>query len=319
MKKTTIFAAFLAVFAFAPVNLQADTVEGDIIKNWDFSVESSFVSWLGPKDSSTGAVTWQDAATHVNLDRSGKTPGNTVGDEYGKDSTLSWSSYDSTANNSSGVAGHRTSGLELDSNSGTIATDGEKALALTMIHNNQTVGTTAPTPKIMEIVIDVLLTGTHAGGQTVEEKLTMTLLLGFIETPNKGHGMLSGHTEDDIFFVISNPSTTQQFTDAFGNKYDVSMDAVFEQLTGEHLVTGLKYAQDRIGGFYDLGKLDTLYGWSTKENTYEANTMNVNIVVRHDTMENKSTTPEPATMLIFAVAGAVGIPAYRRMKKQARS
>lgn len=297
MKKTTIFAAFLAVFAIATSPIQAD-----VITNWEFSVNSTFTSWIGPLGDSSGKVVEQSVANHTNP------IGNKAGVTINEDATkMSWTSYDNK--------GLRSSSLELNSWSGTINTDGNEETALTMTHNNQTVGNSAPTPKIMEIAIDVLLTGMHEDGRTIEQEVTMKLLLGFIETPNSGFGMLNGHTEDDIFFVIENPSTTERFTDAEGNVYDVSMDAVFQELAGVYLDTAAYYIDERLSGLYEYDPTSPLYGWSTLENTYASNTMDVNIVVRHDTMPS---TPEPGTMLIFAVAGAVGIPACRRLRKRAR-
>lgn len=289
MKKTTIFAAFLTVFAIVTAPLQAD-----VITNWQFNVNSSFVSWLGQTDFGSEEVEWQQAKGETN-------PRISFNDDL---NWMGWSSQDG-----------RTSSLSLASNSGTITTDGDMQTALTMTHNNSVIGANSPAPKIMEIAIDVALTGVHANGDIVNQNLALTLMLGFMETPNKGSGMLDGHTQDDIFFIVSNPSTTQRFTDDFGNVYDVSMDAVFKELTGVHLDTAEYYIDERIGGYYNLSSLDTLYGWYTLEGKNLENAMDVNIVVRNETVPS---TPEPGTMLIFAVAGAIGIPACRRLRKRTR-
>lgn len=280
----------------------------DVITDWSFSVNSAFVSWLAP--DSKGNVVWKDAETHQN--RVGnKTPGDSLYDsQYGIDTILEWSSYDSTSNNSSGVAGIRSSSLELQSHEGAIRTDGQQATAMTMVHNNQTIGNNALKPKIMDITVDVLLTGWHEDGSKVSQELSLTLTLGFIETANNGYGMK--YTEDDIFFVVNTADTTQRFTDNYGNVYDASLDAVFEELTGDHLKAAIYYVNNDFGDYYSYDPSRPLYGWSTLENTYEENQMNVNIVVRHDTMP---TTPEPSTMLILGLAGLAGLPAVRRMRR----
>ena len=281
---------FILVFVF--IACCSGIVRADVITSWDFSVNSTFVSWLGQTKYSTTVVDWQDAALHTN-------PGVTFNDDLTR---MGWSSSDG-----------RTSSLDLASNAGNITTDGDMQTALTMTHNNSVIGTGSPTPKIMEVAIDVSLSGTHETGQTLEQNMTLTMLLGFIETPNKNSGMLNGHTEDDIFFIVGNPSTTQRFTDAFGNVYDVSMDAVFQELTGVHLDTALYYIDSRISDYYGFDMGDTLYGWSTLEGKNLENAMNVNIVVRHETMPG---VPEPGTMLIIAVAGLCGVPFCRRLKNR---
>lgn len=294
---------FLVVFALAPA-----TVRADVITNWSYSVNSAFVSWLAP--DSKGNIVWKDAETHQNRVGS-RTAGDSLYDsQYGVDTILEWSSFNSNANNSSGVAGIRSSSLELHSQQGTIQTDGSLQTALTMVHNNQTIGNNAPKPKIMDITVDVLLTGRHEDGTQISQDISLNLTLGFIETANSGYGMK--YTEDDIFFVIDMANTTKRFTDAEGNIYDASLDAVFEELTGSHLNAAAYYIDKEFGNYYSYDSGQALYGWSTLENTYEQNQMNVNIVVRHDTMP---TTPEPSTMLVFGLAGLAGLPVFRRMRR----
>lgn len=295
MKKILTFLSVLVACAI----LSGAQLQADVITNWDFNVNSYFISWVGPENDAKGKVGTQVADGH------GNRTGNTSGISFYNDRTImEWSSYDSKK--------LRSSSLELNGLTGTIRTDGVSETALTMTHNNATVGTIAPTPKFMDIAVNVLLSGTHADGTEITKNVELVMQLGFMETPNKNVGMLPGHTEDDIFFVVNSPTTTERFTDALGNVYDVSMDAVFQEITGIHLDTAAYYIDERLGDYYEYDSTQPLYGWSTLEGESTANAMDVNIVVRHIP---PSSTPEPATWLLMTCAGAVGLPLYRRCRK----
>lgn len=300
MKNSHIIIA--AVFTILFVASQH--IRAEIIETWSYDVEATFDSWYGPEGTRTNKSVsfWQNAEEHVN--RVKGNDGISFSDDY---TIMEWSSAD-----------NRTSGLSLEGLSGKISTDGSSVTAMTMTHSNKTIGTSNPTPKILEIAIDVVLTGIYDDGDTFSIPLKLAFTLGFLETPNIGNGALDGHTEDDIFFIIDNPSSSQTFTDKNGNTYEISIDSTFNEITGVHLATAAHYINERFEGVYTYDPDQLLYGFTTREGKSQENAMDIQLVVRQITTSD-STTPEPGTLIVMSLAGILGVPVYRRMKKNMKS
>lgn len=294
MKKFFFLPAVLIAFSAC----LASSAQADVITNWSFDVSSAFTSWLGPQGTASGDVKWQNVADHTN--RTGKNSGISFNDSYTK---MDWSSYD--------AKGLRSSSLALETYSGDLDTNGSYEAAMKIVHDNKTVGNTTPTPKIMDISVQVVLTGMYEDGSSLSQNINMNLQLGFIETPNKGYGQKAEHTQDDIFFIVANEGATENFTDAFGNDYTVSMQAIFDALGGIDLETADYYINERFEDYYNYDPSKPLYGWSTLEGESTEHNMKINLVVEPAT----STTPEPATWVMLALAGAAGFPLYRRSRK----
>lgn len=289
MKK---FAVLLGVWV-AVSFLSAGSVRAELITDWNYSVTSVFTTWTDENGKTYDIDTFTDRA-------SGKS-----GFTLENDGTnLNWTSVDSK--------GTRTSGAELTSFSGIVSTDGEFQNALTMTHNNQTIGTVAPTPRYMDIGVVVTLAALTQAGEELSFDVNLTLSLGFIETPNQGFAGYYG-TQDDIFYVRDVSAATTQFI--YGDiLYDITLESSFQELSDVGMDT-LRYQLRNDATFTSWDTGSAIYGWTTKEGQSATNAIELALQVRHETIP--PATPEPGTMMIFGIASLVGLPLVRKLKRTA--
>jgi len=198
------------------------------------------------------------------------------------------------------------SGAKLVGNSGTIetnATDG--ATAATFTHYNNVLKENTGGVSGMTVQLDLSLSDANGSFNFALEPLVLEL--GFYETLNstKRNGKIY---DEDIFYIRDSGSVIEQEFTYNGNNYLVTLVSALNELTGEYL----SMAQERLGVSSDT----MLYGWTTAESGSTPTVFPFTIMVSTVEVENTASTPEPATMLIFGLAGIAGLPIAKRIRKK---
>ena len=206
------------------------------------------------------------------------------------------------------------SGAILGGNSGTIktdSTDGATAATFTHINNTLKLGTGGVNAMTIQLGISLSDTSDFSVGSDFSSITLdpLVLKMGFYETPNSTtkNGKIY---EEDIFYLLDSGSVIEQEFSFNGNNYLVTLVSVLNELEGVYL----EMAQERLG--VDSGT--TVYGWTTAESSTNPTTFPFTITVSTiSTVETQNTaTPEPATMLIFGLAGIAGLPIAKRIRKK---
>lgn len=287
--KNLMKIASLTVFAV----LFASTAKADAILQWTYTVSPEFASW-----TDTNKNEWQNGGT---------LPSNIAINSIVGGQEVRWKDSQ-----------NRYSSISIVGNSGKINTDGNAEKAMTISHRNATITSGTQKPYDVTLSMDIILESmnyTGENGLPVVLKLEADLPFLFYETVNDTSKAKYG-TDDDLFVVLDPSAVTTGTFTIDGLVYDVTLEASFKEILNEYDADG-KLIAAYADMARDLLKLDAdtpIYGWTTKEGETNANAFDIYLNVRQSTIP---TTPEPATMMIFGLAGLAGLPFARRLRKRA--
>lgn len=306
----------------------SQTAVADVIGSWNYEVDANITGYMLGTGTSAKYYTAEDHVTLGN-DRNGK---------YGNYSSTSNGGYSYLVNTDTGSKlswgegtrnGYQWSGYTYSQNASKTSSISIEGLggnyeigkdsiqaAATFKHVNQAISGNVLTPSIIDIALSftfnqVVPEGEKGLSLPVEVKLHM----GFYETTN------SGDYQDDIFYFI-NPFDSITEMQIEGSDYYVALFSTFKEIDQVEDAGYYNLAAARLLADPDSGwqQGDAIWGWITKEGstTENAKAFTISFSITEDYPEIPgASTPEPATMLIFGLAAAGGLPfaLRRRMNK----
>lgn len=249
------------------------------IDSWTYSVSGIFTEWSSDASNGSSGIYTRSAAT-LN------------GTNGYRD--LSWGPADAlwgiidNYNSRSGVT-------ISDTANGTVYTNGDDALGITLTHRNKSIDATYAALTGGKVYLTLTLTANGVDGQVLE--FDTTLSFNFMETTN------TGSLQDDIF-IVTNVEASMESFEYEGYWYNFSF-------TNSFVVLNEAYPA-YVNAYLDAG--NPYYGWVTQEG--RTTTIDTYLSVSSGKLDQPTPTPEPGTVLLMGAGlASLAFVARRRLNK----